>query len=189
MKEKQIIPTNSKKVFSGLIFDVYQWQQKMFDGNYKTFEAIRRTSTCGIIPILENKKIIISKETQPGSKEFFGFPGGRLNPGELPVDAAKRELLEETGLKASSLEFFEKFQLFSKIDFPSFTFIGHDCKFIASPTLDSGEKISLIEVSFDELLDYVIKDNFRDIEIKILLIRTKFQKSGLELLKKRFGLL
>jgi 8-oxo-dGTP diphosphatase len=34
----------------------------------------------------------------------FEFPGGRIETGETPVDAARRELREESGLEARELE-------------------------------------------------------------------------------------
>jgi len=34
---------NSKLIYKGIILDVYQWRQKLYDGSYATFEqAIRR---------------------------------------------------------------------------------------------------------------------------------------------------
>ncbi len=38
------IPPNAKRVFKGIIFDVYQWQQKMFDGSKETFEMLKRAN-------------------------------------------------------------------------------------------------------------------------------------------------
>ena len=41
-QSKQPIPINAKKVFQGIIFDVYQWEQKLFDGTVATFEKLKR---------------------------------------------------------------------------------------------------------------------------------------------------
>lgn len=46
------IPSHATKVFSGVIFDVYQWEQELFNGNIATFEALRRPSTVIIIPVV-----------------------------------------------------------------------------------------------------------------------------------------
>ena len=58
------IPSQAKRVFKGLIFDVYHWKQKMFDGSEEIFEGLKRPSTIQIIPIF-NKKLLLSFEEQP----------------------------------------------------------------------------------------------------------------------------
>jgi len=37
-KNARLVPEEAKLVFKGIIYDVYQWEQKMFDGTFSTFE-------------------------------------------------------------------------------------------------------------------------------------------------------
>ena len=45
---------------------------------------------------LDNQILTVSRKDNP---EDFGIPGGKLEPGETPIEAAIRELFEETGVK------------------------------------------------------------------------------------------
>ncbi|WP_436525910.1 NUDIX hydrolase [Actinoplanes sp. HUAS TT8] len=48
----------------------------------------------------------------PAYPNVWGLPGGAIEPGETPVEAAARELLEETGLRADGeLLLFERQEL------------------------------------------------------------------------------
>jgi hypothetical protein len=40
---KQPIPNHARIVFHGQLFDVYQWEQKLFNGKTAIFEKIKRS--------------------------------------------------------------------------------------------------------------------------------------------------
>src|SRR3989338_5835820 len=109
------IPDQAKCVFQGKIFDIYQWEQKMFDGSYATFERAKRMGTVQIIATQGNK-VLLSFESQPDKPNFYTLFGGRMEEGEEPLVAAKRELLEESGLEAKEWELFKVYDPISKID-------------------------------------------------------------------------
>lgn len=60
---------------------------------------ISREGSVTVIPVVGDK-ILINFEEQPSKPPFFGTPGGRVDEGEDFEEAAKRELLEETGYEA-----------------------------------------------------------------------------------------
>jgi ADP-ribose pyrophosphatase len=166
-------PDNAKLVFEGKIFDVYQWEQELYDGSKKTFESLKRMDSVNVIAVTKDKKIVITKQSQPGKQEFLGLLGGQMDAGEVPEEAAARELLEESGMKADSFELFNSENLGGKIDWAIFTFIAHGCEKVADQELDAGEKIELIELSLEEFLTEVTKESFRDTEVGNKFLRIK----------------
>ncbi len=176
------IPKDAKKVFEGIIFDAYHWDQKQFDGSVKTFEMLRRPGSVQILPIIEDK-IIIVKETQPTYPERYGLVGGQQDKDEQPLNAAKREMLEEIGYASEQWELLATKNLYTRIDWTIQTFIARECKKIAEQNLDPGEKITPMLVSFDEFMEIIIDPNFqsKDLSLDIL---TLYYKGQLEEFKK-----
>lgn len=146
-----LIPENAKLVFQGEIFDVYQWPEKMFDGTQETFEMLRRNDTVNTIAVKDNK-IVITYQKQPRKDWFYDLPGGRHdNPKENELAAAKRELLEETGMSFKNWRLVEVRQPFLKLDWLVYTFLATDFVSQVPQKLDAGEMIEVKEVSFDKL--------------------------------------
>ena len=60
---EQSIPVDAAKVFTGKLFDVYQWPQKLFNGKIATFEQIRRPDSVNVLPITGEGKIALVEVT------------------------------------------------------------------------------------------------------------------------------
>lgn len=65
-------------------------------------------STSGIV-LIKNGKILVAKRAFEPHKGKYDFPGGFLEFGENPLDASRREVFEETGLKVGKLEYMGSF--------------------------------------------------------------------------------
>ena len=185
---RQPIPEHAKKVFSGELFDVYQWQQKMYDGSMATFEKLKRPDTVVVYAVLPDGKILLTKQEQPGKNAFIGAAGGRVEAGEDVLAAAKRELLEETGYEAEGLLLWDARQPTSKIDWAVYTFIAKGAKKVADMNLDAGEKIELMPVSFDEFLDIASDTHFIEQETMIRVLAARLDPEKLAELRMLFSL-
>lgn len=185
-KSSQPIPENAKQSFKGVLFDVYQWEQELFDGTKKIFEKVKRPDTVVVFPVLPDGKIILTKQEQPGREPFIAATGGMVDEGEDILTAAKRELLEESGYEAEEFILWDSQHPSAKIDYVVYTFIAKGLKKVADLHLDAGEKIELMMVTFDELLEIGTKKNFTEVEIVHKLFEAKLDPNNKKELKELF---
>jgi ADP-ribose pyrophosphatase len=178
------IPPQAKRVFKGVIFDVYQWEQEMFDGSKVIFEKIKRPYTVEVIPVYEGK-ILVALQEQPTRPLSYSLFGGRVDEGEDELSAAKRELLEEAGLASEDWELFKIDDPSSKIDWKVYYFIARNCKKTAEQKLDAGEKIQIKTMSFDEFINLMSSGETHDNQLVADILRMKLEPSKLEEFKKK----
>jgi ADP-ribose pyrophosphatase len=184
IKRKKVLPRNAKKVFSGVIFDVYQWQQKMFDGSFETFEMLKRPDTVAVIPTTSDCKIILEVNDQPHRKKFYSFPGGAVENQKNVDLEALRELKEETGYVPEKMKLWKTVKAGSKFDWFVYFFIAQKCKKKAKIKNDPGEKVNVKLVSLDELLELIIKQKFNAHDLTIEFIKAYYDKKQKEKLRK-----
>lgn len=182
------IPEHAKKVFTGKIFDVYQWEQQGYDGKIHIHEKLKRRGTAFVIPITAEGKIIVAKQEQPGVKPFVGLVGGRFEEGEVPLEAAGRELSEETGYEAESWELFAANQPVSKIEWEVYFFIAKGCHKVSEQHLDGAEKVEMLFLSFEEFVETMLSEECRDTWLKMKLLEAKLDSAKMGEMRKQFGL-
>jgi ADP-ribose pyrophosphatase len=174
--KRKYLPKNAKRVFRGVIFEVWQWKQKMFDGSFETFEKLIRPDTCLIIPTVGNK-ILVIKQKQPGWKKYkTSAVGGRVDEGEMPIETAKRELLEETGYVSKNWKCLKKIRYSDKIIASVHFYVARNCVYKQSAQPDAGEKIETRLITFDEFIKLSEDLDFYEGELKNMLLRARFDK-------------
>lgn len=179
------IPSQAKKVFKGMIFDVYQWEQKMYDGSTHTFERIKRPDTVVVIPVTEDGKIIICEQEQPHrEKPYLSLISGRVEENETAEESAKRELLEETGFEPKELMLWGSHSASDKIEWTIHTFIAKGCKKIAGQNLNPGEKIRCDFVSLQEFIETLAQRKVDDIHLTVKALEAKLDPKKMEEFKK-----
>lgn len=178
------LPPQAKQVFNGQIFDVYQWEQPMFDGTVATFEMLKRPNTVQIIAVVGDT-IIINKESQPHKGDFLTLPGGRQDATDATMrEAAKRELLEETGYTSDDMEELYTWSPYNKMEWTVSCFVARNAQKVQSPMLDPGEKIDLLFLSFDEFIHLASSVEFHATELKEHILRMRLNPPELEHFKK-----
>lgn len=91
----------------------FAWKEKSVEvaGRRHTYKVFEHPGSVVVAP-LRNGKVALVRQLRPAVDAWlWELPAGTLEPGEQPLEAARRELLEETGLSAGRLEVVASFFL------------------------------------------------------------------------------
>ena len=73
------------------------------DGDGEPHYAISTTDYVSIVALDPRGRVVLVQQYRlPAGKQLWELPAGKIDPGENALQAAKRELSEETGYKAKS---------------------------------------------------------------------------------------
>lgn len=86
---------------------VFQVTEKSFQnsgtGAHFSYSVISAPDWVNILAVTAEKEVVMVRQFRPGTEEFtLELPAGVIDQGESPIDAAKRELLEETGMQSAN---------------------------------------------------------------------------------------
>lgn len=91
----------SKTLLKTPIFTVTQDVALDPDGFEIKRAIVQHGGSAVMMPVDKKKRILLVRQYRlPAQQYLWELPAGRLDPGETPLNAARRELIEETGYRA-----------------------------------------------------------------------------------------
>ncbi|HEX7939479.1 MAG TPA: NUDIX hydrolase [Gemmatimonadaceae bacterium] len=110
MSEGKAKQLSTRRVYAGRVVKVDLDTVKLPNGEAVELEMIRHSGASAIVPFLSDPasydpQILLVRQYRHAAGGFiYEIPAGKLDPGEEPLACATRELLEETGCTAQSIE-------------------------------------------------------------------------------------
>jgi len=93
------------RVYSGRIVSLDVDEVEEPGGVLATREVVRHQGSVAALPVHDDGRIVLVRQYRyPVDEGVWELPAGRLDPGEAPAEGAGRELEEEVGLQAGSIE-------------------------------------------------------------------------------------
>lgn len=171
----------SENFYKGKILSLRVDTVELPDAKYSKREIVEHSGGVGIAAVTEENKLIVVRQYRKAVEQFlYEIPAGKLEPNEVPLDTASRELEEETGYKAGKLKYLMEF-------FPTpgycnekiFIFLAQQLE-KGEPHFDETENIELHEFSLDELMKMIDIGEIQDAKtiVAIYMVKDILKENG-----------
>ncbi|MGO4476660.1 NUDIX domain-containing protein [Massilia sp. 2TAF26] len=151
--------------YDGHFLKVSRDRIRLPDGSESKREFIRHPGAVVILPLLADGRVLLERQYRyPNDRVFIEFPAGKIDPGELPLATARRELEEETGYTATEWNFvctIHNAIAYSDEHLEIFLARGLSA---GEAKLDEGEFLELFTATIPELLEMVRKGEITDVK-------------------------
>jgi len=139
--------------------------------NWETFERVNCDGVVAIVPVTEQGEVLIIRQFRPAVNGYvIEFPAGLNDKGESLEEAARRELLEETGYSAKELIFLAEGPVSSGASGEVLTvYLAKGLEFKGMDHRDETEDIEVFDIPIPELYNRLslLKTQGNTIDLKV----------------------
>lgn len=158
--------------FKGKIFDIAVCEAELVNGTKVRRDVICHSGGACVLPVYDDGTVTLVKQYRYGVSEVtLEVPAGKLEVGEDPLEAVKRELSEETGCTADEIIFLGKDYsspaILSEVIYIYLARGLHGGK----QHLDDGEFLELVRIPLKEAVDMVMRGEITDGKTQIALLK------------------
>lgn len=170
MTEKRI---ERKDIFDGHVFKVYLDKVEISDGSIRPREVVEHNGGVCVVALDEKKEIYMVRQYRyAAGTEMLEIPAGKLEKGEDPFKAAKRELSEETGCTA------EKWTSLGVV-YPTpgycserlYIYLAQELK-TGEMHLDDGEILTVEKYPISQVVDMIMSGEITDAKTVVGVLKT-----------------
>jgi ADP-ribose diphosphatase len=162
MKQKPIIHS-ATSVCKSRLFHIETVHLEFSNGEMRDYERLRSRATAVIVVGIHDNRLILIREYCVGAEQYLlGFPKGLIDPGETNIEAANRELQEETGFAAKQLKHATTFTMN-----PGYTngltdvIIARDL-YPSSLPGDEPEPLEVVQWPLDKIPELLAREDFNE---------------------------
>ena len=167
--EKQL---SSKQIFDGVVVKLYVDDIELPNGKKSIREVVRHPGAVCVIPVTDEGEVIMVRQFRyPFSKPLLEIPAGKLEPNEDPLDAAMRELEEESGVVADKVEFMgELYTTVAFTDEKIYTYIATGLTYKEAHP-DEDEFVQVEKIPLAKLVDMVMAGEIKDSKTQVSILK------------------
>lgn len=164
---------NSQIIYDGRVVKVFKDSVELSTGQKSFREVVKHSGGVVILAVKEDKILLVKQFRYPLREVMFELPAGKLEAGEDPFEAAKRELEEETGYcanKWTNLGYVYTSPGYSNEKL--YLYKAEDLEFTHCHP-DEGEIIQAFEYKYDEVLKMIDNGEVNDAKTLCAILRAK----------------
>ena len=168
--EKQLA---SKQIFDGKVVKLFVDDIELPNGKGAFREVVRHPGAVCVIPITDEGEVIMVRQFRyPFSSVLLEIPAGKLEIGEDPLDAVKRELEEESGVVAENVEFIGMtYTTVAFTDEKIYTYMATGLSYTEAHP-DEDEFLEVVKIPLDTLVEMVMTGEIKDSKTQVAILKT-----------------